>query len=72
MRKVSLERYYFVLNDGALTLNMLKMVLDLFCVKTLHIQCTSLDQLSSSSWLDEIIHVWKVEDKWVKQIEQYY
>ena len=37
MRKVSLERYYFVLYDGALTLKMSKMALNPFCDKTLHI-----------------------------------
>ena len=31
MRKVSLERCYFVLYDGALTLNMSKMALNPFC-----------------------------------------
>ena len=35
MRKVSLERYYFVLYDGALTLNMSKMALNPFCNKTI-------------------------------------
>ena len=38
MRKVSLERYYFVLYDGALTLKMSKMALNSFCDKTLHIK----------------------------------
>ena len=37
MSNVSLERYYFVLYDGALTLKMSKMVLNAFCDKTLHI-----------------------------------
>ena len=37
MRKVSLERYYFILYDGALTLKMSKMALNSFCDKTLHI-----------------------------------
>ena len=37
MRKVSLERYYFVLYDGALTLKISKMALNSFCDKTLHI-----------------------------------
>ena len=36
MSNVSLERYYFVLYDGALTLNMSKMALHAFCDKTLH------------------------------------
>ena len=36
MSNVSLERYYFVLYDGALTLKMSKMVLNPFCDKTLH------------------------------------
>ena len=37
MSSVSLERYYFVLYDGALTLKMSKMALNAFCDKTLHI-----------------------------------
>ena len=37
MRKVSLERNYLVLYDGALTLKMSKMALNSFCDKTLHI-----------------------------------
>ena len=37
MSNVSLERYYFVLYDGALTLKMSKMALNVFCDKTLHI-----------------------------------
>ena len=37
MSNVSLERYYFVLYDGALTLKMSKMALNTFCDKTLHI-----------------------------------
>ena len=40
MSNVSLERYYFVLYDGALTLKMSKMSLNAFCDKTLHIQIT--------------------------------
>ena len=38
MSNVSLERYYFVLYDGDLTLKMSKMVLNAFCDKTLHVQ----------------------------------
>ena len=38
MSNVSLERYYFVLYDGALTLKMSKMALNAFCDKTLQIQ----------------------------------
>ena len=38
MSNVSLERYYFVLYDGAFTLKMSKMALNAFCDKTLHIQ----------------------------------
>ena len=34
MRKVSLERCYFVLHNAALTLKMSKMVLNPFCDKT--------------------------------------
>ena len=38
MRKVSLERYYFVSYNGALTLKMSKMALNPFCgKKTLHL-----------------------------------
>ena len=37
MRKVSLEKYYFVLYDCALTSKMSKMALKSFCDKTLHI-----------------------------------
>ena len=37
MKKVSLERYYFVLYNGALTLKISKMALNPFCDKTLHI-----------------------------------
>ena len=37
MRNVSLERYYFVLCDGALTLKMSKLALNPFCDKTLQI-----------------------------------
>ena len=36
MSNVLLERYYFVLYDGALTLKMSKMALNAFCDKTLH------------------------------------
>ena len=37
MSNVSLERYYFVLYDGALTLKISKMALNAFCDKTLQI-----------------------------------
>ena len=37
MSNVSLERYYFVVYDGALTLKMSKMALNAFCDKTLQI-----------------------------------
>ena len=37
MSNVSLERYYFVLYDGALTLKMSKMALKSFCDKTLQL-----------------------------------
>ena len=39
MRKVSLERYYFILYTDALILKMSKMALNTFCDKTLHIFC---------------------------------
>ena len=35
MRKVSLERYYFVLYNGALTFKISKMALNPFCDETL-------------------------------------
>ena len=38
MSNVSLERYYFVLYDGALTLKMSKMALNAFCDKTLQMK----------------------------------
>ena len=37
MSNVSLERYYFVLYDGALTFKMSKMALNAFCHKTLQL-----------------------------------
>ena len=37
MSNVSLEMYYFVSYDGALTLKMSKMALNAFCDKTVHI-----------------------------------
>ena len=37
MSNVSLERYYFVLSDGALTSEMSKMAFIAFCDKTLNI-----------------------------------
>ena len=37
MSNVSLEMYYFVSYDGALTLKISKMALNAFCHKTLHI-----------------------------------
>ena len=49
MRKVSLERYYCVLYDGALTLKMSKMVLNSFCDKTLHLHVLFLPASLSES-----------------------
>ena len=53
MRKVWLERYYFVLYDGALTLKMSKMALNPFCDKTLHflIMLQLCLRVNSSFWL---------------------
>ena len=55
MSNVSLERYYFVLYDGALTLKMSKMPLNAFCDKTLHIQihifCISSGKMVSRHFL---------------------
>ena len=37
MKKVSLERYYFILYNGVLTLKTVKMALYPFCHKSFHI-----------------------------------
>ena len=55
MSNVSLERYYFVLYDGALTLKMSKMVLNAFCDKTLHILINVLHFLSFFDGVPELI-----------------
>ena len=56
MRKVSLERYYFVLYDGTLTLKISKMALNSFCDKTLHMfQMKSTVRIMSSSLLHLIL-----------------
>ena len=51
MSNASLERYYFVLYDGALTLKMSKMALNAFCDKTLHIFHTILAFIMSTEQL---------------------
>ena len=43
MKKVSLERYYFVLYGGAITLKMAEMALNPFCDKTLHFISSSFE-----------------------------
>ena len=45
MRKVSLERNYFVLYDGALTVQISKMAFNLFCNETLHMLPQSFGKL---------------------------
>ena len=50
MSNVSLERYYFVLYDGALTLKMSKMALNAFCDKTLHIFGIGMDFIRLKLW----------------------
>ena len=52
MRKVSIERYYFVLYDGAFTLKMSKMALNQFCNKTLHIMALV------CSFLLKLLEIW--------------
>ena len=47
MSNVSLERYYFVLYDGALTLKMSKMALNAFCDKTHHMKSQPFSHLWS-------------------------
>ena len=49
MRKVSLERYYFVLYDGALTFKMSKMALKSFCDKILHLYLMDYLQLMNKA-----------------------
>ena len=49
MSNVSLERYYFVLYDGALTLKMSKMALNAFCDKTLHMYMYSMHTIQTLS-----------------------
>ena len=48
MSNVSLERYYFVLYDGALTSKMSKMALNAFCDKTLQMYAVQI-RLSARS-----------------------
>ena len=55
MRTVSLERYYFVLYDRALTLKMSKMVLNLFCDKTLHMYFSNLDPQCMKPKLEALV-----------------
>ena len=45
MSNVSLERYYFVLYNGTLTLKMPKMALNTFCDKTLQMELWYLSRL---------------------------
>ena len=54
MSNVSLERYYFVSHDGALTLKMSKMALNAFCDKTL--QMLQLLNYSSSTVVGVLTH----------------
>ena len=59
MRKVSLERYYFVLYDGALTLKMSKMALNSFCDKTLHLLMHNLQSFSRLPRLNSSLTRWR-------------
>ena len=54
MRKVSLERYYFVLYDCALTSKISKMVLKSFCDKALHIYVLK----PQSKYDISVLYVW--------------
>ena len=51
MRKVSLERYYFVLYDCALTSEMSKMALKSFCDKTSSYPSLSMENGNQESYL---------------------
>ena len=55
MRKVSLERYYFVLYDCALTSKMAIMALKSFCDKTLHIFTHSFCTYSTNQYCTLLI-----------------
>ena len=60
---VSLERYYFVLSNGALTSEMSKMVLNAFCDKTLHLlfwlsngaELNNINALLAVNWWHKLI-----------------
>ena len=56
MSNVSLERYYFVLYDGALTLKMPKMALNAFCDK-LFICSTLFEKISSNKRRRAVIKI---------------
>ena len=58
MSNVSLERYYFVLYDGALTLEMSKMALNAFCDKTLHIYILKAENIKKTNM--KLSHLYKV------------
>ena len=65
MRKVSLERYYFVLYDCALTSKMSKMVFKSFCDKTLQMSLEfpgiiSLQIQVTTKDLESWIHYWTI------------
>ena len=57
MSNVSLERYYFVLYDGALTLKISKMALNAFCDKTLHFLFSRLHMFCDRSILNKCLFV---------------
>ena len=61
MSNVSLERYYFVLYDGALTLKISKMALNAFCDKTLHIYFAFINPFSQGRDFS-IFHIKKTND----------
>ena len=58
MSNVSLERYYFVLYDGALTLKMAKMALNAFCDKTLQVNNTHQTLVPWRGSSDWYIPIW--------------
>ena len=67
MRKVSLERHYFVLYDGTLTLKKSKMALNSFCDKLF----TSFFLMTVVMNIDAKTYTWHVFIREMKNINNY-
>ena len=70
MRKASLERYYFVLYDGALTSKMSKMVLNAFCDKIFISQAYIIWKYEYNYTLQSFCH--RQGEIWVERVERLY